>query len=325
MKVITHDGVHHTDEVGAVAVLLLAGFIQHNMLEVVRTRDPKQIAEAEFVIDVGMEYNHEVKRYDHHQKGGAGERSNGVPYASFGLIWKHYSHMVVEPTLRWVIPEHILNQVDFHQLVTKVADLVDSALVQGVDARDCGVKTHLGINGASPYTISDSISAFNKPWYMDSEFRGTEHFKAAVSYMSVVIKNEVVSAAGSALAELYISKLLENQIENKILILDQFVPWGNFVMQSCPRALYVIFPDLSGTFRVQAVPVGPGKESFELKAPFPQNWRGKSPQELVSLTSCEDVMFVHNAGFIMGCKTLDGAKHCAEMAVQLHEIQQSLK
>ena len=28
--------------------------------------------------------------FDHHQKGGAGERENGIRYASFGLVWREH-------------------------------------------------------------------------------------------------------------------------------------------------------------------------------------------------------------------------------------------
>lgn len=325
MFITTHDGQFDTDDVAAVATLRLAGYSERNF-RIRRTRNSQVIAESEFVIDVGLVYDHSLRRYDHHQKGGAGTRENGVPYASFGLVWKHYGVMAIVNVLEYYLPKQIRSQINFDVLLNKVFLLVDANLVQGVDARDCGVKTHIGINGASPYTISDAISAWNVPWYMSElDKRDNGLFSGAVVRFQEVLSNEIKSQTGNALAEHNARIMIENQKENKILILDQFVPWSNYVAEHCPRALYVIFPDQSGSFRVQAVPVGVGKESFELKAPLPENWRGKSPQELIGLTSCEDVTFVHNAGFIMGCKTLDGAKHCAELAVQLYELANNLR
>ena len=40
---------------------------------------------ADIVIDVGGQYDPDAGRFDHHQRGGAGERENGIPYSSFGL------------------------------------------------------------------------------------------------------------------------------------------------------------------------------------------------------------------------------------------------
>jgi uncharacterized UPF0160 family protein len=80
MRVATHNGVFHSDEVFAVALLKLAGE------EVEVTRLPHQtdvivLDEFDLVIDIGRRYDG-VKYFDHHQ-GGTGEK------ASAGLIL-HY-------------------------------------------------------------------------------------------------------------------------------------------------------------------------------------------------------------------------------------------
>ncbi|WP_350636582.1 MYG1 family protein, partial [Pseudoalteromonas sp. GW168-MNA-CIBAN-0100] len=58
--------------------------------KLIRTRDMKLISKADVVIDVGGEHNPETGRFDHHQRGGAGARENGIPFSSFGLIWQKY-------------------------------------------------------------------------------------------------------------------------------------------------------------------------------------------------------------------------------------------
>jgi uncharacterized UPF0160 family protein len=85
--VITHNGSFHPDDVFAVATLL----IKFGKLKVIRTRDENRFKSADFLVDVGSIYNPKDNRFDHHQKGGAGKRDNGIKYASFGLVWKKFS------------------------------------------------------------------------------------------------------------------------------------------------------------------------------------------------------------------------------------------
>jgi len=86
MKVATHPGNFHADDVFAVAVLQLV----HGELEIVRTRDPELQAAADVRIDVGGRHDPATGDFDHHQNGGAGERANGIRYASFGLVWREH-------------------------------------------------------------------------------------------------------------------------------------------------------------------------------------------------------------------------------------------
>src|ERR687885_1182144 len=86
MRVATHDGSFHADEVFAVAALSLLG----EPLEVVRTRDEVAMAASDVRVDVGFAADPATGDFDHHQRGGAGERPNGIPYASFGLVWRHH-------------------------------------------------------------------------------------------------------------------------------------------------------------------------------------------------------------------------------------------
>ena len=85
--VVTHDGSFHTDDVFAVATLSI---YYKNRIKIIRTRDEKIMGKADIVLDVGEIYDPSTNRFDHHQKEGAGTRDGGVPYASFGLLWKHF-------------------------------------------------------------------------------------------------------------------------------------------------------------------------------------------------------------------------------------------
>ena len=91
IRIITHSGNFHADELLAVAAIEIQ--LNGTLYEVIRTRDPEVWKTGDYVVDVGGVYDPTANRFDHHQKGGAGER-NKVPYSSFGLVWKHYGEAI---------------------------------------------------------------------------------------------------------------------------------------------------------------------------------------------------------------------------------------
>jgi uncharacterized UPF0160 family protein len=115
MRIGTHDGTFHADDVFAVAALRRLD----PAAEVVRTRDAERLAACDTRVDVGLAADAGAGDFDHHQPGGAGARASGVPYASFGLVWRAYGAELCGSQ--------------------RVADEVDERLVQGVDAVDTGV------------------------------------------------------------------------------------------------------------------------------------------------------------------------------------------
>jgi uncharacterized UPF0160 family protein len=86
MKIVTHAGSFHLDDLFAIATISLI----YPDIEIVRSRDKSEAASADFVVDVGDVNDTEKNRFDHHQEGGAGKREDGTPYASFGLVWKKF-------------------------------------------------------------------------------------------------------------------------------------------------------------------------------------------------------------------------------------------
>ncbi len=62
----------------------------HGPLQIVRTRDEALLAAADVRVDIGGRSDPASGDFDHHQRGGAGERANGIRYASFGLVWRHH-------------------------------------------------------------------------------------------------------------------------------------------------------------------------------------------------------------------------------------------
>ena len=88
MKASTHDGRFHADEIFALAVLKLI----FPDLGITRSRDEIIYKNADIIVDVGHVYEPENLIFDHHQRGFLLKRESGIPYASFGLVWKNMAN-----------------------------------------------------------------------------------------------------------------------------------------------------------------------------------------------------------------------------------------
>jgi uncharacterized UPF0160 family protein len=133
VTIVAHNGQFHADDVFAVATLsILIG--DSKKIKIIRTRDEAVIQKADYVVDVGGVYDPEKNRFDHHQKGGAGKRDNGIPYASFGLVWKKFGAQVAGSK--------------------RLAEIIDERLAAPIDAIDNGVSISKEIfEGIGPTTF----------------------------------------------------------------------------------------------------------------------------------------------------------------------------
>jgi uncharacterized UPF0160 family protein len=283
--IVTHNGNFHADDVFSIAALktIFPSFT------LIRTRDLEVIAKADIVIDVGGEYDAETGRFDHHQRGGAGERENGIPYSSFGLIWQKYG-------------------VDICQGNQDVANAVDAGLVSTIDAIDCG---HVeGIyDGIS---LSQTISMFNPTWQEDNHFDSC--FDEAVDFASRVLTRFIASASGGISAKTIVATAIENAEDPRVIVLEKYIPWKRTVHALSDKALYMIYPSQTGQWRIQTVPVEPG--SFEDRKPLPKEWAGLSDKALQDETGINDAMFCHNGLFIAGAESFESTIKMAAIALQ---------
>jgi len=284
ITIATHNGNFHADDVFSIAALKHI----YPSFKLIRTRDLELIGKANIVIDVGGEYDAEAGRFDHHQRGGAGERENGIPYSSFGLIWKKYGLEICQG-----------NQ--------EVANSVDTSLVSTIDAVDCG---HVeGV--AQGISLSQTISMFNPTWQEDSHFDTC--FDEAVEFAVRVLTRFIASASGGINAKDIVAKAIENAKDPRVIVLDKYTPWKTSVLRLSQEALFMVYPSQSGQWRIQTVPVELG--SFEDRKPLPKPWAGLSEQALKDVTGLDDAMFCHNGLFIAGCESFESTMKMAEMAL----------
>ena len=285
ITIVTHNGNFHADDVFSIAALKHI-FPTFNL---VRTRDLEVIGKADIVIDVGGEYNADNGRFDHHQRGGAGARDNGIPFSSFGLIWQKYGLEICQG-----------NQ--------EVAQAVDAGLVSTIDAIDCG---HVeGV--AQGISLSQTISMFNPTWQEESHFDTC--FDEAVEFASRVLTRFIASANGGISAKSIVAKAIDNAEEPRVIVLEKYTPWKTTVHKLSEQALYMVYPSGSGPWRIQTVPVEPG--SFEDRKSLPAPWAGLSNEALQEVTGIDDAMFCHNGLFIAGAASFESTMKMAAIALE---------
>ncbi len=291
---VTHGGVFHADEV--LATVILSKFFGD--VTVLRTfKVPEGLSDDVVIYDIGF------GKFDHHQKGGNGARENGVPYAAVGLIWKEYGHQIVENTAN---PE-------------LVWELIDRDLIQGVDAVDNGAMPKTETESTGPVvrnmSFSNIISGFNPTW--DSNEDSDEAFIRAVEFAENVFENTLKNATAKAKAQKIVEEAIEKSQEH-IMVLEQFVPWQEFVFSSenakAAEVQFVVFPSNRGGYNWQCVPDVLG--GFGQRKPVPSEWRGLSGENLQRVTGVPTANFCHSAGFLGSAETFKDAYALAKLAVE---------
>jgi uncharacterized UPF0160 family protein len=290
MKVATHPGNFHADDVFAVATLGLAS----GPLEIARTRDEQAHADADARVDVGGRSDPATGDFDHHQKGGAGERPNGIRYASFGLVWRHHGAALAGG------PE--------------AAATIDERLVQGVDANDTGQPIIESLVGdVRPMSISGVIAAMNAVWDEDlSPAEEDARFAEAVALATRILEREIAGAAAHRRAQQLVHDAIGRAPDPRLIELERNMPWREAVVSTAPHALYVMYPKSDG-WGLQAVPRELG--GFANRKDLPASWAGRSGEDLAAVTGVEDAVFCHSARFYASARSRDGIAALAEKAV----------
>jgi len=299
----THNGVFHADDVCGVAALVMAlthPDVPSTWWTIARTRNAQVIDRSAYAIDVGG-VSDGASRFDHHQRGGAGVRENGVPFASFGLVWRALGEQCI---LRERERMPASGELTSEQ-VQMIHARFDEWVVQPVDAGDCGYKLEGGRS-----SLSEAVSSLNPTWLDEQDFDSA--FIKAVQLIGPILQARLRGIIADVLAHATVAAAVE-AAEGGILLLESGgLPWQT---AACAREdlLYVIFRSPSGEWMVQCVPPEPG--SFEKRKPLPEAWAGLRGSDLAGITGVEDSVFCHIGRFICGAGSPSGAFQLAELAM----------
>jgi len=296
-KIIVHNGSFHADDVFAAASLSLWLEKKGERYKIIRTRDRDVIDAGDYVIDVGLKYNHEKKQYDHHQTDGAGAHSNGIPYASFGLIWKHYGFEVSD------------NNCD-------VWSDINISLVQPIDAGDNGVDICL-LNeyGVKPVIVQNILH-----WLTCSQDEDAS-FTTAFLWARTILKNLLSEKirAHNAIAAI-VEEFDQVESGTPLVVFE-----GNYGRQLIWQALmpkdeakdllYAVYPGGEDSWNIVAM--RSRLDSFESRKALPKSWRGLEANELQQVSGVRDAIFCHRSGFLAAAKTKEGAIALAKAAIEM--------
>ncbi|GAA5847912.1 hypothetical protein JCM9279_003488 [Rhodotorula babjevae] len=322
----THAGTFHCDD--ALAHALLRQLPRFADAELRRSRDAAVWDDSDIVFDVSGEYDPARGRFDHHQRGFSEVFGHGfnTKLSSAGLIYKHYGQEIVSTILGEPVESPVVQQLwlKMYGDFVEALDGIDNGVAQYVTSEPPRYRSRTDLSsrvGAlnprwnEPTTDDILIDGFNKA----TKLCGTE-FLARLDYLhkAWLPARDIVVRAVEARKDVHPS--------GKVIVFTEFCPWKEHlhVLEdelSIPKdelPLYVLYPESEkpdAKWRIQAVAVSP--ESFDSRKALPEAWRGIRDDALSTLTGIPGCVFVHNAGFIGGNVTKEGAMQMAIKALDL--------
>ena len=298
---VTHDGSFHSDDLFAIATLSI--LLDEN-IEIIRNRDSQIIAKADYVVDVGGQYNG-INFFDHHQKGGAGIRQEGeykygvgIPFASFGLVWKAYGEKICGNK--------------------EVAELIDKKIVCPIDAIDNGVDIAKPIfKDIYPFG-ADQVFLNHLPAWNETNEEINSIFKNQVREVAKFLRREIEVIKADIIGKNLILKDYDNSNDKKIIILEKAFPRYLYqkTLSGLIEPIYVVMPS-GHTNRWKAEAITKDSDTLESRKLFPESWRGLSNDnsELKEITGVSDAVFCHKNGFLVMADSKEGALQLAEKAL----------
>lgn len=329
LRIATHNGRFHADEVMAAAILAKLfneALPQHDIhftWELLRLdRHDPQLATAEILIDIGREYDPARGRFDHHQKGGAGNRvqlrggatAEDVMFSTCGLVW-------------YACGRILTNEHDVTDGTVPAFDRVDWRLCRGIDASDNGYQMGQGIStradslggervlGGSPMHVSQQIAEFNRD-YNDAD-QQQRQFDRALAHAETVLDNTLWQTLQSVKSRGRVQELLENHLATTntpaLLVLEETIDWRDHLL-SMPQAQgirVVVTPYNASSWCVHLLS---RRNAVPLSAP--RAWRGLEGDALEAVTGVAGAMFCHNSGHMVRTRTKEAALAIARLVIQ---------
>ena len=310
VRIGTHDGSFHCDEVLACVFLKLLP--EYRDAEIVRTRDPDILSQCDIVVDVGGVFDHEAKKYDHHQASfdltmeqvSGGKIKSDVLLSSAGLIYWFYRRQIFQSLL----PTDPEGRVYSDKQMQDAFEFLYNQFVREIDFVDNG-------GGQTTWMIQTSISgrvSRLRPKWDDPNQDPDEGFFKALD----MVKNELMG---------YIPKLhshLAGREALKEFILERFKyhPSGSVIWfqngKDCDwklnllnssrevgvnskRIFYVVDEYDDPTYQVKV------SLKFTKYCPpnkkFPEEWRGLLDADLERASGIKGLKVVHkNSHFAAG-------------------------
>lgn len=328
LKIGTHDGIFHCDEV--LACYMLQQLPKYSSAEIVRTRKPELIDACDIVVDVGSVFDVEKNRFDHHQKSFQNTLSSlrpelgdkwNIRLSSAGLIYTYFGEEVIRTLLKRERNYDITDEA-----LKSVFQKVYEYFIREIDGIDNGVQMY---DGEGLYFINTHLSArvgrLNSQWNDDSHFDSKSQFEKAQKLVGAELFEEIVYYTFVWLpARSIVQKSIEDRFNfhssGNILFLEKLCPWKqHFFELEAELGLeqtitYVIYQSGDNDWRIGCVPSQPS--SFLCRKFLHKDWRGIRDEDLAKVSGISESNFCHANGFIGGAKTKEAALKMAVLSLE---------
>ena len=294
VSIVTHSSGFHTDDVFAVATLSLILEKEGKEFTITRSRDVAVAEAADYLVDFGWINDPDTNRFDHHQVGKAGERANGIPYASFGLVWKKFGVELCGSEA--------------------VANKIDKRIVQPIDASDNGIDlTKNLIEDISPFSVSSMVHLFYPTW-KEEDKNIDDIFIEVVSYAKFLLSRVIKFTIDEYEAESFVLEAYNKSMDKRVIVVESNrYPWGD-VLSKFPEPLFAIYRSLSGdNWNMKCV--RDDGASYVCRKYLPESWAGKANVELEKITGVLGAKFCHTNRFVAAATTKEGILKMAEIAL----------
>lgn len=309
IDILTHSGIFHADDIFATATVKL--YFKNKdkkiKLNIKRSVKKEDIDKADIVYDVGMTYNPKKLRFDHHQNDEKLVRENGIPYAAFGLVFKHFG-----PELISLISKN-KNKI----FIKDCYEIVEKRLIQHVDGMDNGKLTYKqNFQGVDIATIDNYFQMCKSTIKSGSPRDIDKKFFELVKFAEVFLENIILYAIDAGKDKELATKAYKKAKDKMVIICDKFY---NYNFNKFSEPLLVIYPDLRGNWSAKVVEKG--DELYDARFYFPEVWRGLVDEELEKVTDIEGSMFCHKTGFLAVNKTKEGILEMIYRAFKILKIK----
>lgn len=274
LKIVTHSGGFHSDELFAIA--LIKKYVSSNVT-IVRTRDPDQLNKYLYdnkvwVIDVGGQHNDRLKNFDHHQSDFTSKwKDSDILFSSCGLVWsylKKSGHL--SGYSRWVISE------------------IENKLIKKIDLHD---------NGRTRWSQAIMFKLFNR------EKQDDEQFFSALQMAELHLENSIYFICKEEANRLRID-LHEYEADGDIVVVED----GGFNIVPTISTL----TDAKVIVESKISEEGWSVQSIDSSIVTPIAWRGLSGDQLEFASGIEGLVFAHRSGHLVKAKSKEVAIEAAK-------------
>lgn len=287
-NLITHSGSFHADDVFATA--LMSKIIKNPKVFRINNFDDSIKTDA-IVYDIGG------GKFDHHQKDSEYRKGDLIKYSSIGLLWREFGL------------DYIKKITNHDPMV--IFQKIDEGLILQIDAIDNGIFPIIEADYRVK-TLSDVIAMLNPTWDKQDELN--DRFKEAVNLAEKILDLEIDKVISKLDAKDKVNDAINN-VDDGILILDKFMPFKDFILDSekGENIKFVITPSQREGYTVHTVPIS--KDNREPRIKFKKSWGGLRQKELQEKSKVETAIFVHPDLFIGGAYNLEDAIKLAQLAI----------